>query len=221
MSLRTTVVLLRAAGQGPPASKAWLGRLTSWYPRGGGEFIGDILAGHSAFIADQARRFNVSTARHFSLVESLTITPLFALAIVHYFSCFLLFPRREKTLAMLMDELTRKTAMQQKWHNVLVEKSPADAVAWRVAMLISQITLFPFFILLSAIAPQLTHATLERTNNILYQKYASISAHSPPFVEKSMNDVREAAAFHSQQLGIATDYTAGVIVILLVLYLCW
>nr|CCC92321.1 conserved hypothetical protein [Trypanosoma congolense IL3000] len=189
------------------------------YPRNGGEFLANMLVGHNVFIADQPRKYDVHSARHFSLIESLTIVPLFTLSMVHYFSTFLLFPGRSAMVTVLMTQLTHKAEGEQRWLNVLSEKSPGDAILWRVAMLLSHIVLFPIFLILSAAAPQLTHATLERANEILYQKYACISKGAPPFVEKCMEDARSAASYHSQQLSISTDYTAAAVIVLLVLYL--
>ncbi|ORC83600.1 uncharacterized protein TM35_000631000 [Trypanosoma theileri] len=199
-----------------PAS---LQRLFQWYPRKGGEFLGDLLAGHNLFIADIPRKFDAQHARHFSLVESLCITPLFTLSIVHYFSGFFLYPAQRKVIPVLMTELTRKTEAIHQWTDVMSKKSPGDAIAWRAGLVLSQVMLFPAWLLFSSFAPQLMHATLERTNHILYQKYACITKDAPPFVEKCMNEAREAEGFHSQQLNIPTDYCAAVLIILLVLYL--
>ncbi|RHW73006.1 hypothetical protein DPX39_040061300 [Trypanosoma brucei equiperdum] len=210
--------LLRSASSRGPFSAA-LRRLFSQYPRNGGEFLGNLLVGHNVFIADQPRKYDVCHARHFSLLESLNIVPLFTLTVVHYFSTFLLFPSRRNMIPVLMTELTNKSKMEQEWLEALAAKSPADAVAWRAAMLLSHLVLFPMFLILSAIAPQLVHATLERTNEILYQKYASISTGAPTFVKKCMEDARDASTYHSMQLNISTDYVAALIIVVLVLYL--
>ncbi|KEG11098.1 hypothetical protein DQ04_02981030 [Trypanosoma grayi] len=194
-------------------------QLFQWYPRKGGEFLGDMLAGHNVFIADIPRKFNAQHARHFSLVESLCITPLFTLSMVHYFSSFFLYPAQRKVIPVLMTELTQKTETMQQWLDVMAKKSPADAIAWRAAMALTQVVLFPVWLLLSSFAPQLMHAMLERTNHITYQKCACINQEAPPFVEAAMTQAREAEAFHSQQLSIPTDYCAALLIVLLVLYL--
>ncbi|KAH9584214.1 hypothetical protein LSM04_004041 [Trypanosoma melophagium] len=194
-------------------------RLFQWYPRKGGGFLGDLLAGHNLFIADIPRKFDAQHARHFSLVESLCLTPLFTLSIVQYFSGFFLYPARRQVIPVLMTELTRKTETIHQWTDVMGKSSPGDAIVWRAGLVLSQVMLFPLWLLLSAFAPQLMHATLERTNHILYQKCACISKGAPPFVEKCMNEAREAEVFHTQQLNTPTDYCTAVLIVALVLYL--
>ncbi|EAN91750.1 hypothetical protein C3747_90g160 [Trypanosoma cruzi] len=199
----------------PPSLQRWF----HWYPRRGGEFLGDMLAGHNLFIADIPRKFDAQHARHFSLVESLCITPLFTLTMVHYFSSFFLHPKRWQMIPVLMTELARKTETQQQWMSVMEKKSPTDVVVWRASMSLMQIVLFPACLLLSSLTPQMMHAMLERTNHIVHQKLACINKDAPPFVQKYMDEAREAEAFHSQQLCITTDYLAALLIVLLVLYL--
>ncbi|RNF01995.1 hypothetical protein TraAM80_06657 [Trypanosoma rangeli] len=199
----------------PPSLRRWF----LWYPRRGGEFLGDMLAGHNLFIADVPRKFDAQHARHFSFTDSLCITPLFALTMVHYFSSFFLYPTRRQMFPVLMTELARKTEAQLQWMDVMAKRSPEGVIAWRALMAVTQVVLFPAWLLLASFAPQLLHAMLERTNHILHQKLACVSKDAPPFVQQYMTEAREAEAFHSQQLCIPTDYCAALLITLLVLYL--
>ncbi|EPY27535.1 hypothetical protein STCU_05702 [Strigomonas culicis] len=157
-----------------------------WYPKEGGEFLGNFLAGHNLFITDVPKRFDKNHARHFSLVESLTMTPLFALSMVHYFSVFCQYPTRSALIPPMMTELSKKSEIQKEWLLVLQEKAPMDAIPWRVGMLFHQILLFPVWLMAAAAAPQLVHATMAHVNHILHTKYDCISQSGPKFVQANV-----------------------------------
>lgn len=189
------------------------------YPKEGGEFLGNLLAGHNLFITDVPKRFDKNHARHFSLVESLTITPLFALSMVHYFSIFCQYPTRSHLIPPMMTELSKKTEVQKEWLLVLQEKSPMDAIPWRVGMLMHQIILFPVWLMVAAAAPQLTHATMAHVNHILHTKYDCISQSGPKFVQANVAPCGFARDFHEKQFKIPTDFGAAIIFFLLILYI--
>lgn len=192
----------------------------SWYPVKGGEFLGNFLAGHNLFIADIPKKFDKAHARHFSLVEGLTIVPLFTLTTVHYFSTFCQFPNRARLVPPLCRELGAKTALQNEWMQVLQQKSPTDALAWRLAMLALQVGCYPLCLLLSCVAPQMVHATLEYTNHILATKYECISAGPAlAFIGANVAQCRSAEDFHRQQVTLPTDFGAAVVLLLMVFYL--
>ncbi|CAD2212684.1 hypothetical protein AGDE_10251 [Angomonas deanei] len=183
----------------------------SWYPNEGGVFLGNLLAGHNLFIADTPKRFDKKHARHFSLVETLTITPLFTLSMVHYFSVFCQHPERAALMPLVCLELGRKTVMQKEWIGILKKDSPVDGLLWSVGLLSSQIVLFPLWLIVSSAAPQLVHATLNQTNHILYTKYECISEASPPFVSTNVPCCREQRDFHEKQMYLPTDFMGAII----------
>lgn len=195
-------------------------KVLQWYPERGGEFIGNALAGHNVFIQDLPKKFDKQHARHFSLVEAVTITPTFTLSMVHYLSMFSQHPSRSTALlSSIFTELTEKTAAQAAWLAVLQQRSPLDVVAWRAVILLLQLALFPLSVMWSAAAPQLVHATLAHTNHILQTKYACIAEGGPPFVTVRAAQCAQASDFHRSHMRLPTDYGVAVVMVLLVLYI--
>lgn len=225
--LRYSIVRLARQGRGSstlsgvggfslPAS--W----TSWYPEKGGEFLGNTLAGHNVFIEDIPSRFDAAHARHFSLVEALTITPLFSLSMVHYFSLYCQYVSRVAVLRPMLEELSFKSEVQHQWLIAMQNKSPINAIAWRLGLLTLQIVTFPLWLFLSSAAPQIVHATLRHTNHILYTKYSCISSSSnkttPSFVSEAAKFCSKMEGFHEQNMRLPTDFGVAVIMLLLILF---
>lgn len=217
----------RLAPKATPSQNAaqklsFAGKFTAWYPRQGGEFFGKLLAGHNTFIQDMPRKFDVHHARHFSLVESLTITPVFTLCMVHYFSSFCQYPgRATDVLPGLLQELTNKTATQQKWLTELENRSPVDVIAWKAFLLLSQVVLFPVWLLMSALAPQLVHATALSSDRILAVKYGALGAvpNMPAFISQTAQNYKAYLDFHENKLNLPTDFFVAVIMIMIMLFL--
>lgn len=196
-----------------------LASLLSWYPVKGGEFLGNLLAGHNMFIQDVPQRFDQKHARHFSLVEALTLTPLFTQSMVHYFSLFCQYPTRAQLLMPMMTECAKKSTLQQDWLAVLQKNAPVEVVAWKLALMLSQLMLFPLWLMLSAAAPQLVHATLQHTNHILATKYECISGTAPAFVSANVAQCNKSEDFHRQQINMPTDFGVATVMLLVILYL--
>lgn len=86
-------------------------------------------------------------------------------------------------------------------------------------MLGLQLILFPVWLLLSAIAPQLVHATVHHVNYIMYTKYECISNNAPPFVEQSATRCLQAQDFHLTQSKLPTDIGVATIMLLIVFFI--
>lgn len=200
--------------------------ILKWYPRKGGEFLANCLAGHNAFIQDIPNRFDKAHARHFSLVEALTITPLYTLTMVHYFSLFCQYPTRIEVLKPMLEELGQKSDIQYRWLCVLQDTNPVNSIAWRCGLLTSQLLLFPVWLLLSSAAPQLVHATVSYSSKILHTKYSCISTAAnnktavPAFVAKGADFYAEKETFHeAQSMALPTDFGVAIIMLVLVIYI--
>jgi hypothetical protein len=199
--------------------------ILKWYPRRGGEFLANCLAGHNAFIQDIPNRFDKAHARHFSLVEALTITPLYTLTMVHYFSLFCQYPTRIEVLKPMLKELGQKSDLQYRWLCVLQDTNPVNSIVWRCGLLTLQLLLFPVWLLLSSAAPQLVHATVSYSCKILYTKYSCIStaknpAAVPAFVAKGAELYGEKETFHeAQSMALPTDFGVAIIMLFLVFFL--
>ncbi|KAK7197691.1 hypothetical protein NESM_000720900 [Novymonas esmeraldas] len=207
-------------------------QIASWYPRRGGEFLANAMAGHNVFVQDIPTRFDEVHAQHFSLVESLTITPLYTLAMVHYFSVFCQYPTRVEVLRPMLEELGHKSELQYRWLLILqAKKTPLEVVAWRGGLLLTQITLFPLWLLLSSAAPQLVHATVAFSSHILHTKYSCLKASGsssaggraavvPPFVSTAADMYAAKETFHeAQSVALPTDVVVAIIMLLLILFL--
>ncbi|KPA77825.1 putative mitochondrial hypothetical protein [Leptomonas pyrrhocoris] len=210
-----------------PANRAWSvpPSILKWYPRQAGEFLANCLTGHSAFIHDIPNRFDRAHARHFSFVEALTITPLYTLTMVHYFSLFCQYPTRVEVLKPMLEELGQKSDLQYRWLCVLQDTNPVSSIAWRCALLTSQLLLFPAWLLLSSAAPQLVHATVSYSCRILHTKYSCIStagnrAAVPAFVAKAADLYAERETFHeAQAMALPTDFGVAIIMLFLIIFL--
>ncbi|GET87398.1 hypothetical protein, conserved [Leishmania tarentolae] len=206
--------------------------ITSWYPRKGGEFLANTMAGHNAFITDLPTRFDVAHAQHFSLIEGLTITPLYTLAMVHYFSIFCQYPARVEVLKPMLEELQLKSELQYRWLLIMqARRAPGEILAWRCGLLTLQIVLFPIWLFLSSAAPQLVHATIAFSNHILHTKYSCVNASGavaaggratvvPEFVSKAGDMYAAREAFHeTQSVTVPTDIGVAIVMLLLLLFL--
>ena len=204
--------------------------VTKWYPRQAGEFLANCLAGHNAFIHDIPNRFDKAHARHFSLVEALTITPLYTLTMVHYFSLFCQYPTRIEVLKPMLEELGRRSDIQYRWLCVLQDTNPVNSIAWRCGLLSLQLLFFPVWLLLSAAAPQLVHATVSYSCHILHTKYSCINSNGdsaggskavvPSFVENGAELYAETETFHeAQAMALPTDFGVAIIMVFIVIYL--
>ncbi|AIN96919.1 hypothetical protein LPMP_160450 [Leishmania panamensis] len=210
-------------------------QIASWYPRKVGEFLANTIAGHNTFIQDIPTRFDEVHARHFSLVEGLTITPLYTLAIVHYFSIFCQYPTRVELLKPMLDELGRKSTLQCHWLLLMqTKRTPAEIIAWRCGLLTLQFVLFPIWLFLSSTAPQLVHATIAFSSHILHTKYGCLSSSGsssaggraaaaavvPEFVLKGADMYAAMQTFHeTQSVTVPTDFGVAVVMLLLILVL--
>lgn len=196
-------------------------RWTSWYPAQGGRLIGNALAGHNLFIRDIPQKFSPDHAKHFALLESASITPLYTLSIVHYFSVFGQYPGRVTVLVPLMRQLCDKATAQHAWLHTVAQRSPIDALSWRAGLLALQLVLFPFWLMLSAAAPQLVHSSMQHVDHILYVKYTAVSQGAPAFVPERITHCLKSQDFHEQQSRLATDLAVTTLVVFLVIYLIW
>ncbi|KAG5508747.1 hypothetical protein JKF63_05245 [Porcisia hertigi] len=207
-------------------------RIAEWYPRRVGEFLANTMAGHNIFIQDTPTRFDEVHAQHFSLVEGLTITPLYTLTMVHYFSVFCQYPTRIEVLRPMLDELSQKSELQYRWLLIMqAKKAPVEIVVWRCGLLTLQIVLFPIWLFLSSAAPQLVHATVSFSSHILHTKYSCLNASGssaaggraavvPEFVSKAASMYSEKETFHeAQSTALPTDIGVAIVVLLLVFYL--
>ncbi|KPI89305.1 hypothetical protein ABL78_1534 [Leptomonas seymouri] len=231
LRLVKTTAALYAAPSPPSNGKSTSGpwsvpsSILKWYPRRAGFFLAGCLAGHNIFINDIPKRFDKVHARHFSVVEALTITPVYTLTMVHYFSLFCQYPTRIEVLKPMLQELGHKSDIQYRWLCVLQDTNPVSSITWRCGLLSLQLLLFPVWLLLSAAAPQLVHATVSSSCRILHTKYSCISAsgHSAPvpaFVAKAAELYAERETFHeAQAMALPTDFGVAIIMVVLVVYL--
>lgn len=190
-----------------------------WYPVGAGEFLGDMIAGHNAFIQDVPKNFDAAHAKHFALVESASIVPAFTLSIVHYFSTYCQFPSRGDLIAPLQKECGEKSLAIRFWMNQFASKQALESVPWRVGLLSLQIATFPFWLLLSSASPAVVHCTLLRINHIMASKYACVSKNAPPYVTTAGKSAEAAEGFHRGHTHCTTDFGAAICVLLLLWYL--
>ncbi|KAG5482497.1 hypothetical protein CUR178_05637 [Leishmania enriettii] len=207
-------------------------QIAGWYPRKGGEFLANAMAGHNAFLQDTPTRFDEVHARHFSLVEALSITPLYTLTMVHYFSVFCQYPTRVEVLKPMLEELGQKSELQYRWLLIMqAKKAPVEIIAWRCGLLISQIVLFPLWLFLSSVAPQLVHATIAFSSHILHAKYDCLRASGsgaaggrapvvPEFVPMAVRMYAAKEAFHeAHSAALPTDFGVVIVMLLLILFL--
>ncbi|KAG5481968.1 hypothetical protein LSCM1_05680 [Leishmania martiniquensis] len=207
-------------------------QIADWYPRKGGEFLANTLTGHNAFIKGIPTRFDEMHARHFSLIEALSITPLYTLTIVHYCSIFCQYPTRVEVLKPMLEELGQKSGLQYRWLLIMqAKKAPVEIIAWRCGLLTSQILLLPLWLFLAAAAPQLVHATIAFSSHILHAKYSCLSAREsdaaggrasvvPGFVSEAATMYAAKEAFHdAQSTALPTDFGAATVLLLLLLLL--
>lgn len=205
--------------------------IASWYPRKGGEFLANTIAGHNAFIQDTPTRFDEVHARHFSLVEVLAITPLYTLAMVHYFSIFCQYPARIEVLKPMLEELRHRSELQYHWLLIIqAKRAPGEVIAWRCGLLTLQVVLFPIWLALSSAAPQLVHATVAFSNHILHTKYSCLNTSGasaaggraavvPEFVSKAADMYAATETFHeTQSVTLPTDFGVAIVMLLLVLF---
>lgn len=190
-----------------------------WYPVGAGEFLGDMIAGHNAFIQDIPKSFDAAHAKHFALVESAAIVPAFSLSIVHYFSTYCQFPSRGELVPHLQRECNDKSLCIRFWTDKFASKQAMESVPWRIGLLTLQVTTFPFWLLLSSASPAVVHSTLLRINHIMASKYSCVSKNAPPFVSTAVKSAEAAESFHRMHTHCTTDFGAAICVLFLLWYL--
>ncbi|CCW71709.1 unnamed protein product [Phytomonas sp. Hart1] len=177
------------------------------------------MAGHHLFIQGTPKAFSPQCARHFALIESLTMGPLFGLLVVHYVSTFCQYPERSaRGFPQILQELKGKAAGQDAWLAMLRSSSSGvEGVVYPAGALAAQLFLLPLWLILCSGTPQLAHATLLHANRILQDKYAVIGQGAPPFAGERARECARDAEFHASHLSEPTDYAAAM-VILLILY---
>lgn len=191
-----------------------------WYPREFGVGLAESVAGHSAFVANTPQKFDSAYAKHFLLLECLTIVPVFCVSTVHYASSFCLYPSRAALLPGLHTELANRSKAISFWSEHVTKLSPQTAVLFRSSMLGMQMCTMPVWMFLAAASPSVLHCMLERSNEILVMKYGSLEQNSPVALSHIRDSAAQAAVFHKPHCLIKTDYAAALFLMLLMFFLC-
>ncbi|KEG07546.1 hypothetical protein DQ04_09481020 [Trypanosoma grayi] len=166
------------------------------------------------------RKFDAQHARHFSLVESPGITPLFTLSMVHIFSSFFLYPARREG-----DTGAHDRAHPEDGDDAAVAGRHDEEVArGRDCMTCGNVSDT------SCALPCVTSAVILCPAADARHAGAHESHHAPEVCVHQQRgaavrggrhgtEAREAEAFHSEQLSIPTDCCAALLIVLLVLCL--
>lgn len=196
-----------------------LSSVAGWYPRKIGNGLAHGMCGHSAFIKDVPKEFNAQYAKHFALVEAMSMMPAASLIIVHYFSSMLRYRDRQNTIAPLQQELNNKIRAVHFWLGHLESRDPTMAPFWRVGLLAMQVTTFPLWLFTAATAPPVFHCALEEANHILNGKYACLLNKGPPMIQQRVQQTDEANEFHKLHSLIKTDIAALMFVFMIMYFL--
>lgn len=191
----------------------------SWDPTKAGNFLGDMLAGHNAFIQDVPKKFDSAHAKHFALVESAAIVPVFALSIVHYFSTYTQFPERAALIPSLQQETAEKTNSIVFWLDLFARENAAASIGWRIGLLGLQVATFPLWLLVASASPAVAHCTMHRVDHIMASKYQCIQSNAPAFVARHAKSTEASEEFHRSRTHLPTDFGAAAAVLLLIWYL--
>lgn len=191
----------------------------SFNPVKAGDFLGDMIAGHNAFIQDIPKKFDNAHAKHFALVESVAIVPVFALSIVHYVSAFTQFPERSQELPRLQQEAAEKTNSIIFWLDIFAKQNAPASLGWRVGLLGLQIVTFPLWLVVASSSPAIVHCTLHRVNHIMSSKYECVQANGPEFIRRHARLTETSEQFHRSRTHTPTDFAAAAVLLLLIWYL--
>ncbi|CUG88369.1 GPI-anchored surface protein, putative [Bodo saltans] len=197
----------------------WATNMLSFNPTRAGDFLGDMLAGHNAFIQDIPKKFDAAHAKHFAVVESASLVPVFALSIVHYFSAFTQFSDRAQLLPKLQQESAEKTSSIIFWLDVFAKQNAPASLAWRVGLLTMQVATFPFWLLVASASPAIVHSTMSRVDHIMSSKYECVEKNAPEFIGRHARLTRSSEEFHKARTHLPTDFAAAAVLLLLIWYL--
>jgi hypothetical protein len=192
----------------PITPPQWAKGLLSWNPVRVGEFLQDI-----------PKKFDKAHAKHFAVVESASIVPVFALSVVHYFSMYTQYPDRAALLPKLQQEAAEKTNSIKFWLDNFARHNAAESIPWRIGLLGMQVVTFPLWLLVASASPAVVHSTLLRIDHIMSSKYQCISNSAPAFVAQHAKSTELSEDFHRTLTHVPTDFGAAAFLLLLIWYL--
>jgi hypothetical protein len=197
----------------------WVKGFLSFNPTKAGDFLGDMIAGHNAFIQDIPKKFDAAHAKHFALVESAAIVPVFALSMVHYFSAYTQFPDRAQLLPKLQQETTEKTNSIVFWLSVFANQNAPASIGWRLGLLTMQVATFPLWLLVASASPAIVHSTMSRVDHIMSSKYQCVQTNAPEFIGRHARLTELSEDFHKSKTHMPTDFAAAAVILFLIWYL--
>lgn len=173
--------------------------------------VGRWLAGHSLFISGQPKSFSPVLAKHFLITETLLLPANVALCAVHYVSALSGHAERRALMHDQLQEVNARTEAMVFWtQHFTCRRDEVPNVGFRIAALVLQVAIAPFWAFVAAWSPSTVHQCLASATDLLQQKYVATASGAPhQFYTPHIERLTKCKNDHKANENISADVPAG------------